>query len=637
MKINFHNKVEIFIGDKCYVSYNTVLRTLYEKLSKLEPYADYFAFGSGKVELADTDTKLGAYIMTKPATTTEVSADPEKGVYFVKKTATFDSSDNTSLSFSEIGICSENVSDPTIYNHILIRDENGDVVTVEKNPGESLVINMTIFLDISSTDNTFLTLGENNLVKLLLGETFVDNTIYAVRGYNMEYNKQMHRSMPKYDEAYKASILTTENDDGSFSLDIVFKLGEGEAREVVFFIDNNVVARRNIMEIKEPTQDDGSFSVYKQNNLLIGEHIKNVIDVKNSNGVSIENYEIQKYGLSIGDQIDSSLIDGTVDNEFVWKSLECDKIAFLQNEKLVIVKAGEYGFEPVHTGAIDTSGLCHVSISENFVVVTRDVSPYIEIYKITNNVCVKQNFYKANYDQTSYSYDYDSVNVIKIDESHLKIGVVLKSSFVGLVLDIVEDEDGLNLVEIYQSSLTTVDKVLVCERTRKNQPKIIFITESQDDPVTPYGMQCFGEENESIGYYSQAEVFMSAKSISAHGDYVLVNVESEPYAYLYDTKEFNRASFKNGVVLGNIQASSKLKYVYGLWSEGKYHAFYFVDEENLLEFDTSFLDEIMSNDYIDKIEFLGSLVLVYTNDDEDRLKVFLVDNKYTTIQLADDD
>ena len=89
MKINFHNKLEILVGDRYYVSYNKVLRSLYGKLSRLESYADYFALGTGKSELSDSATNLGAYLMTIPTQTIDMACNPEDGVYYVKKSATF--------------------------------------------------------------------------------------------------------------------------------------------------------------------------------------------------------------------------------------------------------------------------------------------------------------------------------------------------------------------------------------------------------------------------------------------------------------------------------------------------------------------------------------------------------------------
>ena len=158
----------------------------------------------------------------------------------------------------------------------MITDENGDVIDVVKNAGESLVINMTIFLDLAVEDNTFLTLGDNNLIKLLLGENLVDKTIYAVRGTNMSDNISQARVYPRFDKKYKANISSILTDNGA-ELNIISKLGEGATREIVFIINNEVVARKNIMEFRPSISILNTVTSSNRGSAIVDENVSDVI------------------------------------------------------------------------------------------------------------------------------------------------------------------------------------------------------------------------------------------------------------------------------------------------------------------------------------------------------------------------
>ena len=394
MKIKYHNKVEIDVGGKHYVSYNKVLRSLYSKISALEPYANYFSLGIGKTSVDENQTKLGSYIMSVQTKTSEISSDPINGVYYVKKVATLDSNDSISLTFSEIGISSDNSSNADIYNHILITDENGNVVDVVKAEGESLTITMTIFLELTTDDNTFLSLGENNLIKLLLGEELEDKTIYAVRGTNMTENISMQRTLPRYDKSYKATLSTSENESGEIELKISAKLGEGEAREVVFIILNSVVARRNIMNSREGLSLSKSYTSSSKYNFVVDSDVSSIVSVTDESSGSSSAFYAKPIAKSFGDEIICPELSTFDNNTKRFVSIDGIYIAFLGENNLTLLKSQNYNLTPVHTGAISIAGLYKLFMLEDYVFVFKNISPYIEIYKIINNICEKQNLYK---------------------------------------------------------------------------------------------------------------------------------------------------------------------------------------------------------------------------------------------------
>jgi len=631
MKLKYHNKLEIEVGDRTYVAYNKVLRSLYSKMCNFESFANYFAFGKGKTEIADTDTKLGDWFMCRPATTTQVSCNPESGVYYVKKVATFDSSYETAFTFTEVGIAADNSFNPDIYNHIFITDENGEIIEVVRNLGESLTIKLTIFLDITAAQNTFLTSGENNLIKALLGESVGDTTIYAVRGTNTTENKQMSRVLPtNYDKRYKATILTNELESGEIELNIVAKLEAGEAREVVFIMDNSVIARLNIMGEREFGSTEEVLTSSKNNTILVQDNVQSITEILDENNVSVTDYSVKNVGVDFGDEITHDEFFGVNSNTPIWLSLEGDKVAFLTQSKLTILREEDYGLKLIQTGAISVDGIEHVALTGNYVVVFRNLSPYIEIYKIESNVCKRKNFYKANYDESSYSYDYSSVGVIERNDGALVIGAILAESCIGIALTVIEDEDGYNLTKISQSELSKVDKILTIRKTQNNEAKIIFLTSSMNNPVTPYAMDIFSYDFSGKCNYSQTETFMTAKSISVCGKYLIVNINESPYVYLYETEDFNRVAIDTQTLQGNINGSTDLSYVYGLWGDGLYHFYYILDSETLFEIDSSYINNMIT-DSIVKILPMSRMLLIITENEENPYRVILFDEKYTLI------
>ena len=101
MKIRLHNKYEVTCGDKTYVAYNTMLKSVFDKIKNLEPYNSYFAFGTGSNAVNFETSKLGSYVATYAATTEQVQPDCKAGDMFVIKSKVFGENEGNGLTFSE--------------------------------------------------------------------------------------------------------------------------------------------------------------------------------------------------------------------------------------------------------------------------------------------------------------------------------------------------------------------------------------------------------------------------------------------------------------------------------------------------------------------------------------------------------
>lgn len=630
MKIKYHNKLEIEVGDKTYVSYNKVLKTLYKKIASLEPYTTYFALGTGHVEVDDDYTKLYNYTMQLDAVTTEISCNPENGVYYVKKVATIDSNDLSTFTFSEIGLTSNTQFNPDVYNQILIKDENGEIVDVVRNAGESLTIKLTMFLELDLDETSFLTYGDNNLIKLLLGEELPDKTIYAVRGVNETENIGMKRQFPTITDKYQATLLVSELENGDAELLISAKLGEGATREIIFIIDNQVVARTNVMHVREKLSINSNYTTNKLGSVLIDEYVNEISSVTDESGNEITDYNEFNVSKNLSDEITVNELSEFDNNTQRFVSIDGDKIAFLNENKLSIFKADNYNLNIVHSNAILVAGIYNVCMVSDYIVVFKNISPYIELYKISNNVCEKQNLFKTNYDESIYSYDFSDIKVVELNSGEIVIGAILNSSSVGIAIKIRQDEDGYNVVSINQSSLTKVNKILACEKTFNNDAKIIFLSSLNDDPITPYAMQIYSSEFSDIGNYSVAETLMNANNITAHGDFIVEHISNEPFIRSYDTVNFDRVSFMDGVQLKNAVISHDMKYILTTDDVGVQTMYLCLQQEELQVIDINMLSKIGTGKVLDVI-ILNNMIIVFTNETSDSIKTILFDKKYKAL------
>ena len=543
MNVKFHNKLEIYVGDKSYICYNKVLSGIYKKLASLEPYFSYFALGNGKVELDVSATKLTNHLYTLPAVTNEISCDPSNGVYYIKKSATLPSNDSSIVSFSEIGIASDNTDNPDIYNHIVVKDQDGNPVDVVKNEGESLEIRLTIFLELSIDTQGLLTKGDNNLIKLLLGESLSDKTITVVRGNNLTENILTSRCIPRYTESYETTVKSSLNTDGlGATITISAKLGEGATREVVYILGGQVIARQNVMDSRDNLICTLTLTSSKNSSIIVGSDIKSISSVADASSMQeVENIYAKKIFKEFSDYVELPEISNYLNaTKFVAK--DGKHIAFLDSDSLAIFACADKSLVRVHTGAVDPIGITNVCMVKNLVVVIKNISPYIEIYKIENNVCVNQDVYKVSYDESSYSYDFKAVDCTLFGENELFIGVIINGTNTGLVLRFVDTYDGFILTSINQNSLGQTTNVYAAIKDNNCNGKIIFLTNAYDNPVFSSAIQVFDGTMNSAGAFSQAEEFIGASNITVHGKWLLMHTLESPYAYSYDTETFSRVS-----------------------------------------------------------------------------------------------
>ena len=615
MKVKFHNKLEINInGENKFVCYNTVLDSLFAKLCALEPYFTHFAFGSGKVQ-ADprTTVKLSNYLFSLEAQTDEIQCDPSAGVMYIRKSATIPSNDTAEIVFSEIGICASGEDNPDIYNHILITDQNGQAVDVVCGAGESLEVKLTIFLELASLDTTgYLTAGDNNLVRMLLGGDVEENKLYAVRGTNLSSNTQIKRSTPRYNRKYEA-VISGANGDTVFEFQAEAKLGEGECREIVLLNSNQAVARVNTMEMLEAVSETQTLTSSSYGTIFVGDDIKEITSIVDKDGIALTDYMVKKHAKSFGDYVAFDEFERFDASVPCFTSIDGRLIAFVSGDSLHLYRCIDFGLEAIQTGAVSALGITKICMVNNAVFVIRNVSPYIELYKIVSGVLQKQTIYMENYNSSSYSYDFSDVCAVELASGKYLLGVITSDSKTGLGLKFSYTASGYILEEIMNTSFAVTDKLIALAKDDDFDAKILFITKTHANPLIIFALCEMGESVSEEGRYSESQEIMDAANASGHGRYVALKTNASPYARFYNTSDWTRYSVPVGTMAGLVSVSYDLGYMLAKNTNDEYMLFNSLALENLEQIDFNIIDEIGLDGVVDII-FMESVMVVRTAD-----------------------
>ena len=535
MKISFHNKLEINVGDRHYECYNQMLDGVYDKIAALEPYFTHFALGSGTSELNRNSTKLNSYVVSLPCTLDAIQNRPGEGNFYIRKTASVASNDSFPYSFSEIGITSSSSSNPDIYNHIVLKDENNNPVVVTKNAGESLEIKMTIYLEIGSLSGGNLTLGNNPFVRAVLGEGATLKKVFAVRANNLSSaSSQLYRIEPRNKTRIEATI-SGEMVNGNFELSISANLGHGETKEILFVIDNIVFARTVTSSLATTVTKSVGYYSNSKKVICLDEKADTVNSITNTSTSAVETTLcVCDYYAGIGDElnfeIDYSELSGTV-----VESADGKLLASINTSNIVFFSSLSSGFSRVQSGLVDKTNFVGLSMDDDAIFVFRSVSPYIEMYRVINNTCVRQNLFMNNYDTSVYSYDFQLFDVVKDGNDYL-VGLVVGTNKIGLVLRFVATQDGFNLFGILQSDLVKIKKLLRVKKSNyASASSFVFVTDEYDFVGSAYAMQRIGATKETVGNYSEARTYLQEAGVSAHGDYFMNKYSTSPFVRAYDS------------------------------------------------------------------------------------------------------
>ncbi|MBR2909751.1 MAG: hypothetical protein IKC11_05360 [Clostridia bacterium] len=612
MNINLHNKFEITLRNKTYTAYNTLLNSVYDKITNLSQYTSHIAIGTGTKKLTQEEHKLGNYLRTFTAETEEIQADISKGTLYIVKTTTIPEDDNSIFSFSELGLTDCGDFSPTIFNHVLLTDSNGEPVSITRNPGDLMQIKVTIYLELTQNSLGLFTIGENPLIKQILGEDLKleDNSLYAIRGDNLTENIQTARTTPDLSQAIKCNTSYTQNQT---TYDILFsaELGEGTTEEILICYANTVCMRINTLETNAPTQE--TLLITPTNKVLeVGENIKEINSVTDDiDQTQIENFKTVKYAKKITDKITNLFDLPFTYNSTKFVSKDGNLIAFIKDSTVHLYKYKDYSFEKVKTNILAENTIKLVMF-EDIIVQFLTTSPHIKIYKIVDGATIEKNVDLTFYNASSYSYDWLDVDANLMLSGTIKIGAILNNAdYTPIVINLTPSGEDKYIDSIVRPQLTSAKKIYTIYKNNYGEPALGFLTDTYAGG-TYYFQEEFYDQSSYLKDSNEIQYNLLAgtSKLLTSGKTILAQKESSPYLYVYYYPDYNSAPTNisqgvdhfvscdgNYIIIKNELNEFK---IYNLHQEGVFIPF----EKGFPE------DEVFLN--IKDCIFVGNLVLILT-------------------------
>lgn len=181
VNIKLHNRFDVEVKNMITgeirqraVAYNILLNNIYTRLCSRNTYFDSIRFGSGTGALSPTRTDLFTPIATVAATTVEILKDVANNIYYWKRKIVLAPSDYVGQTITEVGIYGG-----TTNSHALIKDAEGNPISITKTAIDEITIYATVYIQLSTNGPAqFVNLPNNNyLINYLLGCSFTTPSI----------------------------------------------------------------------------------------------------------------------------------------------------------------------------------------------------------------------------------------------------------------------------------------------------------------------------------------------------------------------------------------------------------------------------------------------------------------------------
>lgn len=618
MEVKLHNKYEIILGNTTYFAYNTITKGIFDAINQFQNYGQGIALGNGTQELGYEDVKLSNFIKTLPAQIEEMQCDPSKGTMYIKRTAT--STDITEeFDITELGITSSSQSQlqGDIYSHAYIKNDSGDIVSIHKNADVDLFIRYTMYLEFDDT-KTFLTAGENLLVKSIFGALDKKPQIRIARGQNNTQNGEfVHRNIPNTSTTYSVQNSHISGDDQTETIRYSFDIKSGEICELVMLFDDTPVVRYCM--VGEGTKEDDTITdaVSQKNYTLdLGSNIAQINSVFDENGASVTDYKIRHYARDFSDWIDNPF-EATFSSDCArWVSSDGNKIAFVADGTVYVYLNKNYALYKISQN-ISSINLKKIIMFENFIFAIYDGAEPIKLYKINDNLVAEQlGVDMSQYGQFSSEYDWQEVQIISDDNQNFAIGVVL--GIIARKAILLKAELKNNVLTIIDVQYCKVDFVVHSFSLYKNNfcnCMIGFITNNYQGEEENYRIeQIFADYTSKVTNEIPAYNLSNAVTIEGKSRAVVAKMSQKPYIWLYYYPQAYRYSISLTEGVKN-WISTDLMYIIQKYDDAQtpYKIYSLNDYNNPQEFTNGFPSLLDMSTVVD-FEFLADTLIIFTND-----------------------
>ncbi len=618
MKVKLHNRYEIMLGDKTYFAYNTITKGIFDAINQFKNYGQGIALGNGTTELGYQDTRLSNFIQTLPAQIEEMQCDPSKGIMFIKRTAS--STDiNEEFDITELGITSSNQSqlEGEIYSHAYIKNNSGEIISIHKEKDVDLFIRYTMYLELDET-KTFLTAGDNPLVKAIFGTLDITPQISVVRGQNNTPNGEfVHRNTPKSTKRYsvKNSRITSENN--TEKIRYAFDVKSGEICELVMLFDNIPVARYCMVGQGTKTECQLGGLVSQDNYTLdLGENISQILSITDENGDNVEGYKARNYAQDFSDFIDNPFEASFTSECARWVSSDGDKIAFVADRTVYIYLNRNYALYKISQN-ISSVNLKKIIMFDNFIFAIYDSLEPLKLYKIGDDLVATQvDVDMSGYNSFSTEYDWREIQIISDDNQNFAIGIVL--GVINRKAVLLKASFSNDQFVITNAQYCKADYVVHSFALYKNNfcnSLIGFITNNYKGIDENYRIEEISADYSSV-VTNQIPAYNLSSAIAVEGKSraVVAKMAEKPYIWLYYYPQAYRYSISLTEGVKN-WISTDLMYLIQKYDDSQtpYKIYSLNDYNNPQEFIEGFPSQIDMSTVVD-FEFLKDTLIVFLKD-----------------------
>ncbi len=606
MKLKLHNKFEITHNNTTYTAYNTLLSGVFSKISKLEQYTSHIAIGTGTKTLDFSAQKLTTFLRSFKAETEEINCDIKNGTLFIKKMVSIDQELPETFSFSELGICASSEFDPDIFNHVLLTDKEGNPVSVTRRAGDTLVIRVTIYLELTNLSDALFISGENKFIRRLLGDDFEtdDNTLYAVRGDNLSPNEYVERQLPNMQEAVKCTSKISASQDGA-TITFSAELGEGETEELVVVFEDQACMRLNTQLVNDPVSTSKSLETEELGYVELGKNIKSVESVS----PTAENYTLTHYAKKLADKIEKPFIESFDASTPRYVSADGKYIAFIKDAAVHLYKNENYAFTKLNTTQMQASNIFKMFILDDVILTLATTSPYFRVYEIANNAVISQSVDFNAYNDSIFNYNWFDADAC-ISNGTIILGLILNNDEKRPVVLRIKKVANTYHDTLANPSLTTAKRVFAVQKSPYYDAVVNFVTDTYRDRAT-YVLEEFNEtSNRFMNTFFAHSMLADTTKVIASGRVVLAQKTIAPYAEVYYYPDLKKASESFTTSLEHY-ASKDGNYVIVKNGENyeikNLHKF-----DEMLDFENTLGDYISASE-VEAFEFMFDTLLVFTS------------------------
>ena len=255
-----------------------------------------------------------------------------------------------------------------------------------------MLVRLTIFLETSTTTGgAQFVAGDNVLIKQILGENALTSTTLTFKkGTNLMPNEVVYRNNVNSTTTFPADKLSyyTDGYDG-----VVIKYtcdyGTGALYESVVLADNKPVIRFNALGVKQTTSTTLATEKEDNNTVVVGGLVHSVTEVSDTNNGTILTATANNYASSFGDYISSPFSQPITSQTTRYVSKDGSVICFSQSGNYYFYKNDSLRILPINATAFTSSNVSSILMAGDYVIAALSVSPYLEVYKITNLILEK--------------------------------------------------------------------------------------------------------------------------------------------------------------------------------------------------------------------------------------------------------